>query len=78
MIHTSNQLFSTTWLEAPSNDMQDSNAEGLKTCLNTLKIYIKNLHENPLDTSQQNFRESGFCGQFSYYHPLHAFLGHLL
>ncbi|CAK9037021.1 unnamed protein product [Durusdinium trenchii] len=28
---------------------KDSNAEGLKTCLNTLKIYIKNLHENPLE-----------------------------
>jgi len=28
---------------------KDSNAEGLKTCLNTLKVYIKNLHENPLE-----------------------------
>ena len=28
---------------------QDTDKEGLKTCLNTLKIYIKNLHENPLE-----------------------------
>jgi len=28
---------------------KDTNVEGLKTCLNTLKVYIKNLHENPLE-----------------------------
>lgn len=28
---------------------KDTDKEGLKTCLNTLKIYIKNLHENPLE-----------------------------
>jgi len=28
---------------------KDSDKEGLKTCLSTLKIYIKNLHENPLE-----------------------------
>eukprot|EP00441_Pelagodinium_beii_P021646 CAMPEP_0197657508 /NCGR_PEP_ID=MMETSP1338-20131121/44673_1 /TAXON_ID=43686 ORGANISM="Pelagodinium beii, Strain RCC1491" /NCGR_SAMPLE_ID=MMETSP1338 /ASSEMBLY_ACC=CAM_ASM_000754 /LENGTH=474 /DNA_ID=CAMNT_0043233899 /DNA_START=43 /DNA_END=1467 /DNA_ORIENTATION=- len=28
---------------------KDTDKEGLKTCLATLKIYIKNLHENPLE-----------------------------
>lgn len=35
------------WLAQMKKNHKDTNAEGLKTCLSTLKIYIKNLSENP-------------------------------
>lgn len=35
------------WLNQLKKNHKDTNVEGLKTCVSTLKIYIKNLHENP-------------------------------
>jgi hypothetical protein len=37
------------WLSKLKKTYKDSNPEGLKTCLSTLKVYIKNLMENPQD-----------------------------
>jgi len=37
------------FLQKLKKSYRDTDKEGLKTCLNTLKIYIKNLHENPLE-----------------------------
>merc|ERR1712174_186715 len=37
------------WLSSLKKKYKDENPEGLKTCLSTLKIYIKNLMENPQD-----------------------------
>ncbi|CAJ1410673.1 unnamed protein product [Effrenium voratum] len=35
---------------------KDSNPEGLKTCVTTLKAYIKNLHENPLEAKYKKLK----------------------
>jgi len=37
------------WLSSLKKKYKDDNPEGLKTCLSTLKVYIKNLMENPQD-----------------------------
>merc|ERR1711862_885057 len=39
----------TYWLNLLKKNHKDTNAEGLKTCLSTLRIYIKNLQDNPQD-----------------------------
>jgi hypothetical protein len=37
------------WLSGLKKKYKDDNPEGLKTCLSTLKVYIKNLMDNPQD-----------------------------
>merc|ERR1712157_534902 len=37
------------WLSSLKKKYKDDNPEGLKTCLSTLKVYIKNLMDNPQD-----------------------------
>merc|ERR1719215_2225083 len=37
------------WLSKMKKTYKDTNPEGLKTCLSTLKIYVKNLQDNPQD-----------------------------
>merc|ERR1712110_765244 len=37
------------WLNQLKKNHKDTNRAGLKTCLETLKIYIKNLQDNPTE-----------------------------
>eukprot|EP00927_Polykrikos_kofoidii_P016670 TRINITY_DN17551_c0_g1_i1.p1 TRINITY_DN17551_c0_g1~~TRINITY_DN17551_c0_g1_i1.p1 ORF type:complete len:612 (-),score=169.77 TRINITY_DN17551_c0_g1_i1:75-1910(-) len=37
------------WLNKLKKDYKDTDREGLKTCISTLKVYIKNLADNPQD-----------------------------
>merc|ERR1719411_826969 len=37
------------YLQKLKKNYKDSNPEGFKTCLSTLRIYVKNLQENPQD-----------------------------
>lgn len=37
------------YLQKLKKNYKDSNPEGLKTCLTTLKVYVKNLQDNPQD-----------------------------
>lgn len=44
------------YLNRMKKEYKDTNPEGLKTCLNTLKVYIKNLQENPTDPKYKKLK----------------------
>lgn len=47
------------WLNKLKKDYKDTDAAGLKTCLTTLKTFIKNLQDNPTDAKFKRIKVDG-------------------